>query len=276
MKRRFKAKRRIRFRLVIVFFLVMLVIVISFNIVKNVDPILLMTQDYSFSTIHFSRNDILLKNGLNYTLKEYTEVPTFNEVTPPTEIQEKKKKIYVYNTHQSEEYADFSVLEAARALKEELSNYNIDTIVEETNITDEVKKNGYTYSQSYRVTKELMLSHKDDDISLYIDLHRDSSAKNVTTATIDQVNYAKLMFVVGGKHETYMDNYRVSDAINKMIKNNHAEISRGLLLRKSSSYNQEIDSNVVLIEVGGPHNTKDEVIQTIKILALAIKDYLEE
>ncbi len=276
MKKRFKAKKRIRFFTLFMFIIIMIITIVSFKIVKKIDPIFLLKQDYHFFTLDFNRNDYLLKNGFKIIedVIDGNDIPVFDEVKTTSPII--RKKIYIYNTHQSEKYADFDVLNAALNLKNILADFNIEAIVEETNITEEVKKNNYTYSQSYRVTKSLMTNYLNKDISLFIDLHRDSSAKNITTATVDGVNFAKMMFVVGGKHESYMENYRVSDAINKILKNNNNQISRGLLLRKSSSYNQELDPNVVLIELGGPENTKEEVLNTLQVLAKSIYEYLEE
>lgn len=250
----------------------------SFKIIKKIEPLFLLTEDYRLFHLDFSRNDFLIRNGfklIEETQEKQEDLPTFVENNPdkPAVI---RKKVYIYNTHQGEEYVDFNVLDAANVLKNNLNDLGIDVTVEETNITEEVKKRGYTYSQSYRVTKELMTPYLNNGFDLFIDLHRDSSNKNVTTATVSGVDYAKLMFVVGGKHETYMENYRVSDGINKMIKNNTPDISRGLLLRKSSSYNQEVAPNVILIELGGPYNTKMEVLNTLQVLAKSIYEYLEE
>lgn len=276
MKKRFKAKKKIRLFTLFMFIIIMIITIVSFKIVIKIDPIFLLKQDYHFFTLDFNRNDYLLKNGFKIIedVIDGNDIPVFDEVKTTSPII--RKKIYIYNTHQSEKYADFDVLNAALNLKNILADFNIEAIVEETNITEEVKKNNYTYSQSYRVTKSLMTNYLNKDISLFIDLHRDSSAKNITTTTVDGVNFAKMMFVVGGKHESYMENYRVSDAINKISKNNNNQISRGLLLRKSSSYNQELDPNVVLIELGGPENTKEEVLNTLQVLAKSIYEYLEE
>ena len=270
MKRKFKSKKPFRYKIILIFIFILIIVMFSLNAVRDVDPVFLMTQNYKLFSVDFDRSELLLKNGLNYTFKE--------EVIKPVFIEKEKyqKKIYIYNTHQSEEYVDYDVLSAAKKLKEELFNYGIEAIVEETNIATEVKKNNYTYSQSYRVTKELIEKNMSDDISLYIDLHRDSSNKKITTISIDSEEYAKMMFVVGGKHDTYMENYRVANELNKMLKNVNEDISRGLLLRESSSYNQDISSNVILIELGGPYNKKEEVERSLKILAEAINYYLEE
>lgn len=253
-----------------------MVVIFSLNLIKHVNPSFLLTGNHKFFIFDFDKKEFLLKSGLNFKYVEEQTKPVFSEVPDTQGNQEIRKKIYVYNTHQTEAYVDFNVLEAAKTLRDYLNELNIDVLVEETNIPDEVHKHNYTYSQSYRVTKELIQKNMSDDISLYIDLHRDSSNKNVTTTTINEASYARMMFVVGGKHETYLENYRVSEELNKMIKNIDSSLSRGLFLRKSSSYNQEISGNVILIELGGPYNTKEEVSNSLRLLAQAISNYLEE
>ena len=85
-----------------------------------------------------------------------------------------------------------------------------------------------------------------------------------------------MLFVVGGKHETYMENYNVCDNLNKFVKNINSSLSRGILVRKSSSYNQDLKSNVILIEMGSEKNTMEEVNNTISSLAEAISNYIKE
>ena len=114
------------------------------------------------------------------------------------------------------------------------------------------------------------------NIVLYIDLHRDSVKREFTTVQVDDKSYAKMLFVVGGKHDTYKENYQVCDEINKYVKNNNNAFSRGILVRKSSSYNQDLASNIILIELGSQDNTIEEVNNTIGVLANALSSYINE
>ena len=45
-------------------------------------------------------------------------------------------------------------------------------------------------------------------------------------------------------------------------------------MRQSSSYNQDLNSNVILLEVGGPHNSMDEVKRSLALLADVILEYV--
>lgn len=275
MKRRFRARRKFRKNIMVYVILIFIIVFLSFRIVSKKNKYYLVYPDYKLFKFSIDRDKFLFKSGLNFDYEKKIEKvkEVFVETFKP---EEKKQVIYIYNTHQTEEYEGYDVLSAAKELQSELKQYNIDAIVEETNIRDELTKNNYVYSQSYRVTRELLEKHISDDVSLYIDLHRDSSNHDISTTLVDDKGYARMMFVVGGKHENYLDNYHVSEELNKMIKNINPLLSRGILLRKSSSYNQDLNGNVVLIELGGPNNTKEEVSNSIKALALAINYYLSE
>ena len=41
-------------------------------------------------------------------------------------------------------------------------------------------------------------------------------------------------------------------------------------------YNQDLNSNVILIEIGGHENNIDEVNNTLELVAISIKEYLDE
>ena len=168
------------------------------------------------------------------------------------------------------------MIELTNKLKEELRNYNIDATVETKDIVGEVKAKNLAYKDTYKITRELVTSKMNENIVLYIDLHRDSVKREFTTAQVDDKSYAKMLFVVGGKHDTYKENYQVCDEINKYIKNNNNAFSRGILVRKNSSYNQDLASNIILIELGSQDNTIEEVNNTIGVLANALSSYINE
>ena len=55
-----------------------------------------------------------------------------------------------------------------------------------------------------------------------------------------------------------------------------SSFSRGILVRKNSSYNQDLASNIILIELGSQDNTIEEVNNTIGVLANALSSYINE
>lgn len=273
MRRVFKTKKRFNFKIIFIVLVIILSFFASNYMINNISKEYMIDGSLKHFTINIDKEKLLLKMGLNYKKNnKYVkkEIPTFNELIFDN------PKVLIYNTHNKETYDGFSVQEASHALKEELAKYNIDAVVDDTDNVDVVKKNNLAYKDTYKITRNLISNNLNDNYSLFIDLHRDSVKKELTTATIDEKNYAKLLFVVGGKHESYMENYKVCDELNKYIKNNNNQISRGILVRKSSSYNQDLKDNIVLIELGSEGNTKEEVINTIGVLASALKEYINE
>lgn len=274
MRRQFKSKRRFRKSFIGFILLIVITLIININLVDNLSAGFTFEKKKLPFKIDFDKEKLLLYLGLNRIDKETktieTEIPTFNEVELPS------RTIYIYNTHQTEEYKDGNILDASKQLKQKLEENNINVILETTDIAKEIRSKGLLYKDSYKITRSLLEKNKNDNISLYIDLHRDSSSKKVTTTTIDEKSYAKVMFVIGGKHETYKDNYRVADELNKLFKNYNKTLTRGIYVRKSSSYNQDLANNVILIELGGQNNTMEEINNTINVLADIIIYYIGE
>ena len=191
--------------------------------------------------------------------------------------------IYIYNTHETEKYksefkSDYSITPdvklASYILKDYLNDYKIDSYIETKSTIDYVKKNNLSYSDTYNASrkylKEIMKKY---DFKILIDLHRDSISK---TLTKDNKKYAKIMFVIGTNHKNYKNNLKLAESLNKYIEKNCKGISRGVLKKPNSKFNQDLNNNIILIEVGGIDNTLEEINNTIYILAKSINDYIKE
>jgi stage II sporulation protein P len=199
--------------------------------------------------------------------------------------------IYIYNTHQSETYQKTNnmsynitpnVLMASLILKEYLSDLNISSLVEESDINTLLSLNNWEYKNSYKASRILMENAKSDNTSLnyFLDIHRDSMEYDVTTTTINDTSYAKVLFVIGKDHDNYLENYAFATQVNNYLTLNYPTVSRGISLKTGALvngiYNQDFNSNTILIEIGGKDNTILEVNNTIKILADALFNYLGE
>lgn len=192
-----------------------------------------------------------------------------------------KTRIYIYNTHQTEEYRTIenynltpTVHTASFILKDFLKDYNIGAIVEEKDLKTEMNKLGYTYNQAYKVSRKWLEELNNSNLDLYIDLHRDSVNYNLSNVKVNGKDYAKIMFVVGTNYN-YEPNMNVANSIIKEIEKINKDISRGIFTRKSV-YNQDFNNNCVLIEVGGPESSYESVSNSLNVLAIAIKNYLGE
>ena len=241
----------------------------------------------------------ILKNFFNYEESPVGNIVTSsdNNIEPihstyiedPSPKEEKEPLVYVYNTHQTENYSykkyeeyniTPNVMMASYILREKLNNKGIPTIVETTNISDLLHTNGWSYANSYKASSFLVKDaiKKYPTLKLVIDLHRDAVKKEASTVEINQKKYAKILFVIGAEHDAYEKNLRVANKMNDLLNKKYKGLSRGVMKKSGKNvngiYNQDLSENAILIECGGHENTLDEVLNTIEILADVIKEYI--
>lgn len=194
-----------------------------------------------------------------------------------------KKRIYVYSSHQTEGYnnGEFNVFLASKLLKEKLEKLGISTLVEEGNFTEFMRVNNYTHAYSY-ITSRYFIEEviRKNDFDLIIDLHRDSNNKQSSTVNIGGEDYAKILFVVGLENKNYQNNLDVTNKINNMFLERYPNLSRGVYKKEGPGvdgvYNQDLNEKMILLEVGGYQNTKEEVANTLNAVSEIIKQYLEK
>ena len=288
MKKIFKSKKykRISYRKIIFILLISFsfaFILSKLSIFKNNNFINLLKKtsvnELDFKNINI-KGEYLINVGLTNFNKIKFDKVMFKEVDKDEE--ELKPRIYVYNTHQTEEYKTIenynltpTVHTASYILKDLLKQYNIGVIVENSDLKTDMNKLGVNYNNAYQVSKYWLKNLGMNDLELYIDLHRDSVSYNLSNVTVDGVDYAKIMFVMGNNYD-YYDNLAVAEKLVSEVEKINKTISRGIFTRKNSVYNQDFNKNCVLIEVGGPDSTYESVSNTLSVLALAIKNYLGE
>lgn len=195
--------------------------------------------------------------------------------------------IYLYNTHQTEEYkatsfAEYNVrpnvMMADYVLKEALNEKGHRVLVEETNVATVRSNLGLTYAGSYEVTKSLLANAKNNYPSLnyFVDLHRDSIGYDKTTLITNETRYAKILFIVGLENPNYQENLAFTTKIHEGLNQKLAGLSKGIYKKEGTGvngvYNQDFSPRTILVELGGSENTIDEVYRTLLILA----DVLDE
>lgn len=221
-------------------------------------------------------------------MEELKEVSDYISDPNPSEIN--KPLVYLYNSHQLENYSSDNlnvygitpnVLMASYLLREKLNEKGIETIVEEANMSDVLNANGWDYSYSYVASRTLMEKKYKEYSSLkyFIDLHRDSVSRDVSVVDIKGISYAKILFVIGKDYDTWEENYKVANDLNNLINKYYNGLSRGILtktgLNVNGVYNQDFNSGVILIELGGVDNTIDEVNNTVGALADILYKYIK-
>ena len=267
---------------------IILLLFISFFSAYNLSKLNLFRNEKFISVLkNISLNKIIYYdikfNGkylINIALNNFKDIEFNKEVFKEEKTVEKSKPIiYIYNTHQTEEYKTIenynltpTVLTASYILKDFLADYNIESIVEDNDLKKDLNKFGYSYSSAYKVSRIWLESLNNSNMLLYIDLHRDSIKYSISNINVDGIDYAKIMFVVGTNYD-YEVNMKVAQNIVDKIEKRNKSISRGIFTR-NSVYNQDFSDNCVLIEVGGPESSYESISNSLKILALAIKDYI--
>ena len=221
-------------------------------------------------------------NLFNKEILEEQNKIIINPVTKEELDQIKKIKpiVYIYNTHQTESYNAIetniynftpTVQTASYMLQDELIKYNINSIVEETNIKNILNNRKWEYSYSYRITKELMeQKYKENPtLEIFIDIHRDSISKEQSTVKINNKNYAKIMFLIGNKRSNLDENLKIVKQLELELEKNNPGITRKTYY-KDYTYNQDFNNKTFLIELGGDKNTIEEVYNSSVALAKAI------
>ena len=225
--------------------------------------------------------------NLSYSVKEEKKVNL--EKTSSIPVEQKKPIVYIYNTHQTEKYATSNtepynivptVMTTSYMLKEQLQKHGIISIVEESSVNNILNKNKWKYSYSYKVTRMFLERAQKDNPSLmfYIDVHRDSVKKSITTVEINEKSYARIMLLLGLENEKYNENLKMIEYINDAVNKQYPGLSRGIYKKKGPGvngvYNQDFSKNCILIEFGGQYNTIDEVYNTVEALGKILADYI--
>ena len=181
-------------------------------------------------------------------------------------------KVYIYSTHPNEKYIDNTISYASLILQEKLNSLQVETIVEERSVVEYLEDNNLEFDDSYKATREFLSDKlKTYDFDLIIDLHRD--AVNNTTVKINNKEYAKIMFV---QNVNYKDNITLANKLNDILNEKYSGITRGIYNKYVDNFNQDLNNNVLLIELGGNTNTFEQVNNSIDALAYSIKELLNE
>jgi len=284
--RKFKAKHRFNYKL----FLIIITIIITCVITKvdlkikingnNKIINYLLHSTNPYITVNYKDdiwNSIFASyNPFNVVENTNTSLVSYVAATIP--------RVYIYNTHDAEEYLgeNVGVRLAANVLKNNLEKKGIPTLVENESVSNYLKATGLNFYQSYTVSRlylENVLKIY-PNLELIIDLHRDSLDREYTYTMIDGVSYAKVLFVQGMRYDTYKDNMELANKLSDKINAKYSTISKGIMLKDKSyqnpNFNQDLNKNAVLLELGSNNNTWDEVNNTIEILTEVIWEVLNE
>lgn len=214
---------------------------------------------------------------------------------PPGQTTDGKKVAYIYHSHSWESFlphlkgvtnpdhaihSKVNITMVGKKLGEELEARGIGAAVDMTDMTELLRKNNADYRKSYPMSRTLVQSAmaSNNDLQLIFDLHRDSSRRKTTTATIDGKSYAKVLFVIGKGNPNFEKNQAMAQEIHNILNENYPSLSRAVIGKNKSEgtngvYNQDLSENAILIEFGGVDNSMDELYRSAEAVAEAIAEY---
>ena len=226
-------------------------------------------------------------NTLNYLNKNLRQ----KKIIPVIKEESKDPLIYIYNTHQAEEYETSTIIDyyikptvtISNYILEEIFNKNkLYTYVEESNIKEILNKNSWSYSYSYKATRTLLEQRKLEypTLKYFIDIHRDSITKDKTTVIINNKSYAKILFLIGLENPNYQENLIFTEKLNNKINQKYPNLTKGIYKKGGPGvngvYNQDFSKYLILVEMGGYQNTPIEVLNSSLALAECFMEVINE
>lgn len=209
----------------------------------------------------------------------------------------KKKTILIYHTHSWESFlplldgvsgpneavsSKVNVSLVGQRIVDGLSKYGIGATDDKTNMTILLKSHGLNYNNAYQMSRTVVLDDikQNPNYQYFFDIHRDSSGEKITTATINNIRYARIVFVVGEDQPNYQKNLEMAKELNKLLEKKYPGLSRGVLLKNKTMgngvYNQDLSTHDLLFEIGGVDNNKTELFNAADALVEVIKDYYQK
>lgn len=222
----------------------------------------------------YSPVDLLSTNYYNLVPKK---IKNTNKVNSNNNNNNGNYLIYIYNSHQEEQYAPSTFVEAevnptvmmaSYIMQDVFDKNNFQTIVEERSIKEILNNNNWKYYKSYDASRIYLDDTKKQNPSIkyFIDVHRDSLTKDKTTVEIEKKQYAKIIFLLGLENPKYEENLEFITKINNKINEKYPNLSKGIYKKGGAGvngvYNQDNSKYTILVEIGGVDNTTAEVLNT--------------
>lgn len=224
----------------------------------------------------------------NYDSSVYEKITSY--ISNPSSEEVTNPEVYIYNTHQLETYANTglenstitpNIMMTSYLLSEKLNKLGVPAVVEDTNMSEFIRISNLENDEPYSVSRIFINNARTKYPSLkyFIDIHRDSVSKDISTCTINNKNYARILFVVGTTNPTHAENEALARKLDDISDKLYPCMSRGVYKRETvgwtPAYNQDLSGNAMLIEVGAKENTIDEVLNTIDALSSVLKSYIK-
>lgn len=213
----------------------------------------------------------------------------------PTKTTNGKKVVHFVHTHSRESFlpelegvtnpnhawhSEVNITLVGERIGKALESYGIGVEVDKTDIQNILNERDWNYIQSYDVSREIVQNaiKNNQDLQFFFDIHRDSQPRNITTVTINGVDYAKTIFVIGRDNPNYEANLQLATELHHLLNEYYPGLSRGVYEVRGSpgtngNFNQDLSKQSLLLEVGGVENTLEENFRTADAFAEVFSKY---
>ncbi|GAK11447.1 LOW QUALITY PROTEIN: stage II sporulation protein P [Geomicrobium sp. JCM 19039] len=207
-------------------------------------------------------------------------------------LMDEEAIVHIVHTHNREAFHPYSdgqdydtednIVEVGKHLGEQFQEHGIPVEVNEDDIHGSLLDQGLHFSRSYDLSRDVLVEaiERNDNLEFFLDIHRDSQPRDITTATVNGEPMARLFFVVGTDHPEYERNLNLATEMHYRIEEEYPGLSRGVLERGGSGvdgvYNQDLSPNAMLIEFGGIQNNFEELNRSAEAVGDIIADYIYE
>lgn len=269
--------------------------------------VIYINRDYFFNTLLKESVNIELFNNIKNKLSSpksilesslslspkvfnlYEEDESFSDNFLLLEEDDKEETptVYIYNTHQTEEYnaVDYiikpNVMVASYIFKEKLKQQGISSVIETNSIKEYLEANDLSYSYSYHASEYYAreMQKRYPSIIYMFDLHRDSVDSSVAYMEINEKPYSRMYFLVGYGHTLKENNTGFAERLEEICEELYPGLSRGVYYYSGPSigeYNSNLNGKSILLEIGGVDSKIEEVNNSLEALSIIFKKYLEE
>lgn len=171
-------------------------------------------------------------------------------------IPARPKNVVIYHTHTDESYVPTSgtaseleggdIIKVGEALKQALNKVNFEAVHNTENHTP------HDINAYHRSRKTLVKLLKKGPDAVF-DIHRDATPASAYHTTINGVDTAKVMIVVGRSNPLMQTNLGYAKRIKEVADKAHPGLIRGIFIGRGD-YNQDLYPSALLFEIGS-HNS---------------------
>ncbi|OIJ16677.1 stage II sporulation protein P [Anaerobacillus alkalilacustris] len=217
-----------------------------------------------------------------------------DEESPSNVTTGGKKVVHIIHSHSRESFlpelkdtnvpnqafhSTVNITLVGERLGRELEKRGIGVEVDKSDIGAILSNRGWVYGQSYDASREIVKEaiSNNNDLEFFFDVHRDAQPRDITTVTINGVEYARTLFIVGENNKNYEKNLKLATELHELLDKRYPGLSRGVILKPASGangrYNQDLSPNSILVEVGGVDNTLEEGYRSAEAFAKVFSEF---